>query len=156
MNTIRPRYPQQTQGYNTRQGATDENGHNQNAQDQQQQRQNQQVVARGRAQEETAQPAVQRQAKYSPAANAYPNAFSNQSQTYTVHTPPIIRHNQPNAMQYQAIQGGYYPINHPIQQQSYQKPVRSNKVNIAQILKDFRNTIKAIATPADIDRKSVV
>ena len=28
---------------------------------------------------------------------------------------------------------------------------RSNKVNIAQILKDFRNTIKAIATPPEIE-----
>jgi len=150
MNTIRPRYPQQTQGYNTKQGATDENGHNQNAQDQQQ-RQNQQTVARGRVQEQTEQQVGQRQAIYSPAANAYPKAFPNQSQTYAVHTPPIIRHNQPNPMQYQSIQGGYYPVNQPIQQQAYQKPVRSNKVNIAQILKDFRNTVKAIATPADIE-----
>ncbi len=154
MNTIRPRYPQQAQGYQMKQGSTDENGHNQNAQDQQQQKQNSQVVARGRAQEQAEQQVAQRQPIYSPAANAYPTAFPNQSQTYTVHTPPIIRHNQPNPIQYQSIQGGYYPINQPIQQQSYQqKPVRSNKVNIAQILKDFRNTMKAIATPRDIEDK---
>jgi len=152
MNTIRPRYPQQTQGYQTKQGATDENGHNQNAQDQQQQKQNPQVIARGRAQEQTEQQVAQRQPIYSPAINAYPKAFPNQSQTYTVHTPPIIRHNQPNPIQYQSIQAGYYPINQPVSQQTYQqKPVRSNKVNIAQILKDFKNTMKAIATPREIE-----
>ena len=158
MNTIRPRYPQQTQGYQTKQNATDENGQNQNAQDQQQQRQEQQVVARGRASDvqNQEQPAAQRQPIYSPAANAYPQAsFPNQRQTYTVHTPPMIRHNGPTPLQYQSVmQNGYQPINQPVQQTPATKPpLRSNKINIAQILKDFRNTIKAIATPADIEEQ---
>jgi hypothetical protein len=157
MNTIRPRYPQQTQGYQTKQNATDENGQNQNARDQQQQRQEQQVVARGRAQDvqNQEQQAEQRQPIYSPAANAYPQAaFPNQRQTYTVNTPPMVRHNGPTPMQYQSVmQNGYQPIHQPVQQSSSPKPVRSNKVNIAQILKDFRNTIKAIATPADIEEQ---
>ena len=72
MNNIRPRYPQ-TQGYQTKQNATDQDGHNQNAQDQRQQRQ--EVVARGRAEDiQAKQPVEQRQAIYSPAANAYPKA----------------------------------------------------------------------------------
>ena len=157
MNTIRPRYPQQTQGYQTKQNATDQDGHNQNAQDQQQQ--HGEVVARGRAKDvqNQEQPVAQRQAIYSPAANAYPQAsFSNQRQTYTVNTPPIIRHyNGPTPLQYQAYQqGGYQPIEQvPQQAPAQQQPVRSNKINIAQILKDFRNTIKAIATPREIEDK---
>ena len=154
MNNIRPRYPQQTQGYQTKQSTTDQDGHNQNAQDQQQQRQD--VVARGRASEvqNQEQPVANRQAIYSPAANAYPQAsFPNQRQTYTVNTPPIIRHNTPNPMQYQQYQqSSYQPVNQPVQQSAPQsQPLRSNKINIAQILKDFRNTIKAIATPREIE-----
>ena len=154
MNNIRPRYPQ-TQGYQTKQNTTDQDGHNQNAQDQRQQRQ--EVVARGRAVDvQNQQPVEQRQAIYSPAANAYPKAnFQNQPQAYTVHTPPMIRHNQPNALQYQAYQqSAYQPINQPVpQQQVPSRPMRSNKVNIAQILKDFRNTMKAIATPPEIEEQ---
>ena len=154
MNTIRPRYPQQTQGYQTKQNTTDENGQNQNAQDQQQKRQEQQVVARGRVQDvqNQTQQAPARQAIYSPAANAYPQAFPNQRQTYTVHTPPTIRHNSPTPLQYQAaMQSGYQPINISQQHAPAPQPVRSNKINIAQILKDFKNTIKAIATPPDVE-----
>ena len=154
MNTIRPRYPQQTQGYQTKQNATDQDGHNQNAQDQQQQRQ-EQVVARGRAEDvqNQAQP-VMRQAIYSPAANAYPSAFPNQRQTYAVSTPPTIRHNSPTPLQYQAYQqqSGYQPIGQP-SQPAMSQPARSNRVNIAQILKDFRNTMKAIATPPEIEEQ---
>ena len=156
MNTIRPRYPQQTQGYHTKQGTTDENGHNQNARDQQQQKQNQQVIARGRAQDVQNQDQIagSRQAIYSPAANAYPQAFPNQRQTYAVHTPPIIRHNGPTPMQYQTLQSSYQPINNvPVSQPIQRQPVRSNKINIAQILKDFKNTIKAIATPPEIEEQ---
>jgi len=155
MNNIRPRYPQQTQGYQTKQNTTDQDGHNQNAQDQQQQRQD--VIARGRAkdiQNQEQQPVENRQAIYSPAANAYPKAsFNNQRQTYTVQTPPVIRHNTPNPMQYQEYQqSSYQPVNQPAQQSSQQpQPLRSNKINIAQILRDFRNTIKAIATPREIE-----
>ena len=156
MNTIRPHYPQQTQGYQTKQNETDQDGHNQNAQDQQQQRR-QDVVARGRASDvqNQGQPVGQRQAVYSPAVNAYPKAsFPNQRQTYAVNTPPIIRHSGPTPMQYQNYQqSSYQPINQPIQepQPAPSQPVRSNRINIAQILKDFSNTIKAIATPRAIE-----
>ena len=159
MNTIRPRpYPQRETGnYNAGSDGTDKDGRNSNAQEQmqqqqQQQRQGQQTIARGRA--EDVQAAPPRQAIYSPANNAYP-----QRQTYQVHTPPPIRYSAPqphqvNPMQYQAAQAGYQPIQ---EQQAPAAPrsnnVRSNKVNIAQILKDFRNTIKAIATPPDIEEE---
>lgn len=158
MNTVRPRpYPQRGTGnYNAGSDSTDKDGHNSNAQDQQQQqRQNQQTVARGRV-EDVQQQAPSRQAIYSPAANAYPSAYP-QRQTYKVNTPPPIRYDnhQVNPMQYQAgMQSGYQPINQQpqqaVQQQAPHPQQRSNKVNIAQILKDFRNTIKAIATPEEI------
>lgn len=158
MNTVRPRpYPQRGNGnYNAGSDGADKDGHNGNAQDQQQQQhQNQQhTVARGRVEDVQQQGAI-RQPVYSPAANAYPSAYP-QKQTYKVNTPPPIRYNNPqvNPMQYQAgMQGGYQPINQPIQQPAQQTShpqQRSNKVNIAQILKDFRNTIKAIATPDEV------
>ena len=156
MNTVRPRpYPQRG-NYNAGSDGTDKDGHNGNAQDQQQQRQNQQVVARGRAEDmQQAQPIAQRQAVYSPANNAYP--ASPQRQTYHVQTPPPIRYNpnQVNPMQYQAAQAGYQPIaqNPAPQPQQPAQAQRSNKINIAQILKDFRNTIKAIATPPEIEEQ---
>ncbi len=153
MNNIRPSYPQQAQGYQTKQNATDQDGHNQNARDQQQQRQD--VIARGRASDVQSQeqPVEHRQAIYSPAANAYPQAsFPNQRQTYAVNTPPAIRHNTPNPMQYQEHQqAAYQPVNQSAPQAAPQQPLRSNRINIAQILKDFRNTIKAIATPREIE-----
>ena len=160
MNTVRPRpYPQRGTGnYNAGNEGTDKDGHNGNAQDQQQQRQSQQVVARGRAQDIQQQAGAPRQAIYSPAQNAYSGTPNRQ--VYQVQTPPPMRiNNQPhqmNAMQYQAAQAGYQPMVQPVQQQSAprpQQPARSNKVNIAQILKDFRNTIKAIATPPEIEEQ---
>ncbi len=160
MNTVRPRpYPQRGTGnYNAGNEGTDKDGHNGNAQDQQQQRRNQQVVARGRAQDIQQQAGAPRQAIYSPAQNAYSGTPNRQ--VYQVQTPPPMRiNNQPhqmNAMQYQAAQAGYQPMVQPVQQQSAprpQQPARSNKVNIAQILKDFRNTIKAIATPPEIEEQ---
>ena len=156
MNTIRPRpYPQRETGsYKAGNEGTDKDGHNSNAQDQRQQRQNQQVVARGRV-EDVQQQGVPRQAVYSPANNAYPTAPHRQ--TYQVQTPPPIRHNphQINPMQYQAAQAGYQPIGQPqpAPAPQPQQTHRSNKINIAQILKDFRNTIKAIATPAEIEEQ---
>lgn len=153
MNTVRPRpYPQRETGnYNAGSNGADKDGHNGNAQDQQQQRQQQQTIARGRAQDIQQSQTPPRQAIYSPAANAYPSAYP-QRQSYKVNTPPIrYDQHQVNPMQYQAAQAGYQPIGQtPVQPQ---QPQRSNKVNIAQIIKDFRNTIKAIATPADIEEQ---
>lgn len=153
MNTVRPRpYPQRETGnYNAGRDGADKDGHNGNAQDQQQQRQQQQTIARGRAQDIQQSQTPPRQAIYSPAANAYPSAYP-QRQSYKVNTPPIrYDQHQVNPMQYQAAQAGYQPIGQtPVQPQ---QPQRSNKVNIAQIIKDFRNTIKAIATPADIEEQ---
>lgn len=153
MNTVRPRpYPQRETGnYNAGSDGADKDGHNGNAQDQQQQRQQQQTIARGRAQDIQQSQTPPRQAIYSPAANAYPSAYP-QRQSYKVNTPPIrYDQHQVNPIQYQAAQAGYQPIGQtPVQPQ---QPQRSNKVNIAQIIKDFRNTIKAIATPADIEEQ---
>lgn len=153
MNTVRPRpYPQRGTGsYNAGNTGTDADGHNQNGQEQQQQ--HRETVARGRA-EDVQQPQVQpRQAIYSPAVNAYAqkSVFPNQ-------TPPMQRAAYPvqggqiNPQQYQAIQAqsGYQPISSA--EPAPAKPQqRSNRINIAQILKDFRNTIKAIATPPEIE-----
>ena len=161
MNTIRPRqYPQANGNYKASNGGPDKDGHNQNAQDQREQQQNRQVVARGTAQDvQTQDINGTRQAIYTPAQNPYAQSPSRQS--YQVNTPPPIRHTTPiqvNPMQYQAMQAGYQPIQQPMNQSLYaaQPSVaasRSNKVNIAQILKDFRNTIKAIATPPEIEEQ---
>ena len=157
MNTIRPKpYPQRGNGnYNAGNDGLDKDGHNGNAQDQQQQRR--QTVARGRVQDVQQAPVEQRQPIYSPAASAYPQA------QYTNTTNPQLRGgynipiNQMNPAQYQTLQSSYQPIQQqPVQQAPQPRPQgmpRSNKVNIAQILKDFRNTIKAIATPADIEEQ---
>ena len=153
MNTVRPRpYPQRGTGnYNAGNEGTDKDGRNQNGQERQQQGQNSQVVARGRVSDVQQQAPVQNRAEiYSPANNAYP-----QRQVYPVHTPPPMRINQPihqvNPQQYQTLQSGYQPIGQPAEPVAPRQNQRSNKVNIAQILKDFRNTIKAIATPPEIE-----
>ena len=159
MNTVRPRpYPQRGTGaYNANNEGLDKDGRNSNGQEQQQQ-QGQQTVARGRAENVQQIQGETRAAINSPAQNAYP-----QRQPYPVHTQPPMRANSPipinqvNPQQYQALQAqsGYQPI----QQQAPSNiarptaPQRNNNVNIAQILKDFRNTIKAIATPAEIEEE---
>ena len=161
MNTIRPRqYPQANGNYKTNNGGPDKDGHNQNGQEQREQQQNRQVIARGTVQEVQNQGAIEnRQAVYSPAHNPYSKSPIGQS--YQVNTPPPIRHTTPiqiNPMQYQAMQAGYQPLTQPMNQAPYTtQPAsslsRSNKVNIAQILKDFRNTIKAIATPPEVEEQ---
>ena len=158
MNTVRPRpYPQRGTGnYNAGNEGTDKDGHNQNGQERQQQGQNPHVVARGRATDVQQQvQAPPRAAINAPASNAYP-----QRQSYPVHTPPPMRldtppvqHSQVNAQQYQTINQSYQPVSEQVMQPVNQPGItqRNNKVNIAQILKDFRNTIKAIATPPEIE-----
>ena len=156
MNPIRQNpYPQANGNYKANNGSTDKDGHNQNGQEQSRQ-QNPQVIARGRVQDVQNQDQViinNRPEIYSPAAQAY----SQPMQSYQVNTPPI-RHTTPihqvNPMQYQALQSGYQPIQQaPAPNPMPMNNVRSNRVNIAQILKDFRNTIKAIATPPDIEEQ---
>jgi len=156
MNTVRPRpYPQRGTGaYNAGNEGLDKDGHNSNGQERQQQGQNQQTIARGRVEDVQQVQGPPRAAINSPAQNAYP-------QSYPVHTQPQMRPSMPahqvNPMQYQAMQAqaGYQPIaqqnSAPLQQAA--APKRSNNVNIAQILKDFRNTIKAIATPPEIEEQ---
>ena len=151
MNTVRPRpYPQRGTGsYNAGNEGADKDGHNSGGQ---QQQNPQQTVARGRAEEVQQTPIQNRQEINSPARNAY-----SQRQAYPVHTPPPMRASypvhQPSLQQYQSIQNNYQPI--PQQMDSFVGSAisspRSNKVNIAQILKDFRSTIKAIATPPEVE-----
>ena len=151
MNTIRPRpYPQRGTGnYNAGNDVPDKDGHNSNGQQQQQQNP-QQTIARGRVEDVQQAPVQNRQAIHSPATNPYP-----QRQTYQVQTPPPMRINYPvhqaTPQQYQSIQGSYQPIQQPAQNLPAQVNSKNNRVNIAQILKDFRNTIKAIATPPEIE-----
>ena len=156
MNTVRPRpYPQRGTGtYNASNEGTDKDGHNSNGQERQQQGQNQQTIARGRAEDVQQVQNGQRAAVNSPAQRPYP-----QRQAYPVHTPPPIRTpvpiSQVTPQQYQAMQAqaGYQaiPQQSTAAQQRAVAPQRNNNVNIAQILKDFRNTIKAIATPPEIE-----
>ena len=155
MNSVRPRpYPQKGTGsYNAGSDGADKDGHNSSGREQQQERQ-QQTVARGRAENVQQAPIPSRAPINYPAQNAYP-----QKQVYQVNTPPMMPMRAPmpthqvNPQQYQAIQAqsGYQPISQPQSAGLPQTPQRSNKVNIAQILKDFRNTIKAIATPKEVE-----
>ncbi len=158
LNPIRPQpYPQRGNGnYNAGNNSTDKDGHNQNGQEQQ--RQNQTVIARGRA--ENAQQPVQapiRPAIYSPAANAYSQNVNTISPTPQNYASYPIYNNRINLQQYQSMGSGYQPIQQtqpemtPAVQENISK--RSNRVNIAQILKDFRNTMKAIATPAELEEE---
>jgi len=156
MNPIRPQpYPQRGTGnYNAGNNTTDKDGHNQNGQEQRQNGQN--VVARGRVedvQQQTAQNPI-RPAVYSPAVNAYAQNSINSPvhgqylQNY--HT----QNNQVSLQQYQAMSGGYQPIQRqPMPSAQASSISKSNRVNIAQILRDFRNTMKAIATPEDLEQE---
>ena len=152
MNTVRPRpYPQRTGNYNANNTGTDADGHNKNGQEQQQQ--HRETVARGRVEDVQQVQGQPRQAIYSPAVNAYAqkSAFPNQTSPMQGAAYPV-QGGQINPQQYQAIQAqsGYQPISSA--EPAPAKPAqRSNRINIAQILKDFRNTIKAIATPAEIE-----
>lgn len=152
MNTIRPKpYPQRGTGnYNAGSDGADKDGHNSNGQEQQGGHQNRQVVARGRV-EDVQQQGAPRAQIYSPAQNPYPAGYK------PIQTPSsamAYQTHQINPQQYQAMQAGYQPIQQDAPAQAPVRPAqRSNKVNIAQILKDFRNTIKAIATPADIEEE---
>ena len=158
LNPIRPQpYPQRGNGnYNAGNNSTDKDGHNQNGQEQQR-RQNQGVIARGRA-ENVQQPfqGAVRPAIYSPAANAYSqSSISSAPQSYANYP---IYNNRVNVQQYQSIGSGYQPIQQqpmPESAQPVQQSVskKSNRVNIAQILKDFRNTMKAIATPPELEEE---
>lgn len=159
MNTIRPRpYPQRGDGnYNAGNESTDKDGHNKN--DQEQQGRNRQTIARGRAQnvQQQIEPGAQRAAIYSPAANAYSQnmyPISNNGMNgamYPMHT------NQVNPMQYKSVQQpaptNYQTAPQPASAMNRPSQAVNNRVNIAQILKDFRNTMKAIATPADIEQE---
>ena len=68
--------------------------------------------------------------------------------------PATVRQYQPmpqynNNAQYQS-----YGMQNPIQAQPAKQPLpKSNKINIAQILKDFNNTVKAIGTPPELCEK---
>lgn len=155
MNTVRPRpYPQRGTGaYSAGNEGADKDGRNQNGQDPRQ-NQNPQTIARGRAEEvQQAQPQP-RQAIYSPANNAYPSR-AQYPQPMMGGRYPIQPH-QVNPQQYQTMQSSYHVINQPAQTPQAPAPQaerRSNKINIAQILKDFRNTIKAISTPEEIEQE---
>lgn len=60
---------------------------------------------------------------------------------------PMPQYN--NNAQYQS-----YGMQNPIQAQPAKQPLpKSNKINIAQILKDFNNTVKAIGTPPELCEK---
>ena len=156
MNPIRPQpYPQRGNGnYNAGRDGADKEGQNQN--EQEQPRRNQGVIARGRV-EDIQQPQATRPAIYSPAANAYaqnPGALNVQTYSATPNYP--IQSNQMNIQQYQAMGSGYQQLqSQPVQEAPAPQSIakRSNKVNIAQIIKDFRNTMKAIATPPELEEQ---
>ncbi len=156
MNPIRPQpYPQRGNGnYNAGSDGADKDGHNKN--EQEQQRRQNSVVARGRAEDIQQGQTPVRPAIYSPAVNAYVQNSNTSSYPTQLRTPNYpIQNNQISLQQYQAMGSGYQPIqSQPTAPTVVPNPTqRSNKVNIAQIIKDFRNTMKAIATPPELEEE---
>ena len=158
MNLIRPRpyTPRGNGNYKAGQEGLDKDGHNSGGQERQEQR-NPNVVARGRVSDVQAQTNVaSRPAIYSPAANAYSqNSYSINPAAQNFNYNYALQGNQVNPRQYQALNSSYQPIQNEQNQAPVNTtaPVRSNKINIAQILKDFRNTMKAIATPSELEEE---
>jgi len=157
MNTIRPRpYPQRGTGnYNAGNESADKDGHNSQGQERQQNQNDSQVIARGRVEDVQNGTGANRQAIYSPANNAYAQRPANMGQMRAPMPNYNVQARQINPQQYQALQSNYQPIGQSEQSQPIRQTAnaRSNKVNIAQILRDFRNTIKAIATPTEIEEE---
>ena len=153
MNTIRPRpYPQKGNGsYNAAGEGADKDGRNPQGQERRQNQdpREQKTVASGRA---NVMSALQMQPQL-------PTGYYPQSQMLqggmTGRQISPISYQQINPQQYQTIQQNPQPINQVSNASASPFPaqVRSNKVNIAQILKDFRGTMKAIATPAEIEEQ---
>lgn len=147
-NTVRPRpYLNNNQGglKKTDDGDVNQRKGGSGAQNQQQTGQNTpgEVVARGRASQHIAQ--HQGQYQTTP-KNAYPVGYTPyQRPNYPANSQ--IQRPTPQQMQ---TGRGFTPIYNDVNQPATQVK-RSNRVNIAQILKDFRNTIKAIATPPDLE-----
>lgn len=150
-NTVRPRpYLNNNRGGLNKTDDGDINQRQEGANGRQQnqgQNQNQtpgDVVVRGRASQHMAQ--HQMNGRYQNAPQSYPVGYT-----------PYQRPNYPSAnqapmRQTPPMQGGRFaPVQNDINQASAGVAKRSNRVNIAQILKDFRNTIKAIATPPDLE-----
>ena len=134
MNTIRPRpYPQKGNGnYNAAGEGADKDGHNPQGQERRQNQdpQNKPTIASGRASNMTS-PQVQHQIPI----NQYSQSQMVQNGVNVRQYSPIS-HQQVNPLQYQTIQQNT-PINQPVQSSAPQpEQPRSNKVNIAQILKD--------------------
>ena len=145
-NTVRPRpYLNNNQGglKRTDDGDVNQRQEGSNAQGQQNQNTQGETIARGRASQHLAQ--HQGQYQTTP-RNAYPVG-------YTPYQRPNYPNNpQPQIRQNPQMQGhGFSPVYNNVNQPAANQARRSNRVNIAQILKDFRNTIKAIATPPDLE-----
>jgi tetratricopeptide (TPR) repeat protein len=154
MNTIRPRpYPQKGSGnYNAGNEGADKDGHNPSGQERQ--NQNQQTLATGRADKLQQAQVYSRAEINSPAQIPYPQRQAYPAPTHPMRVSTPIH--QVNPQQYQSLQAqaGYQSVStQSVQPSSSIASSKNNRVNIAQILKDFRNTIKAIATPENIEEE---
>lgn len=149
-NTVRPRpYLNNNQG-GLKKTDDGDGGQRQNG-SQQNQQQNQQnegdVIVRGRASQHIAQ----HQAHYQNTPiqrSSYPVGYT----PYQRPNYPAQNQTPPQRQPMSPMQGnGFSPVQNDVNQPAAGVQRRSNRVNIAQILKDFRNTIKAIATPPELE-----
>ena len=107
------------------------------------------VIVRGRASQYAAQ---QMNGRYqgTQARSAYPVGYT----PYQRPNYPSAPQPRMTAPQQRPLPGRYTPVNNNISQPAPQMQKRSNRVNISQILRDFRNTIKAIATPPELEEQA--
>ncbi len=108
------------------------------------------VIARGRASQHIAQhQQVNGRYQGGIARNAYPAGYT----PYQRPNYPVAQQPRMMSAQQRPVSGYIPPVNNNVNQPAPQAQKRSNRVNIAQILRDFRNTIKAIATPPDLEKQ---
>ncbi len=156
LNTVRQRpYLSNQNGLKkTDDGENDQRPENSASHQQQNRNQDENVVARGRASQHIAQQQASNNGRYQTSQaprNAYPIGYTPyQRPNYPAASQPRIA----PAPQPRQIPGRYAPVNNDINQPAAQIQKRSNRVNISQILRDFRNTIKAIATPPDLESQA--
>ncbi len=118
----------------------------------QQQNQNQEenVVVRGRASQYAPQQMNGRYQGTQAARSPYPIGYT----PYQRPNYPSANSQRMSAPQQHQMAGRFTPVNNNVQQPAPQAQRRSNRVNISQILRDFRNTIKAIATPPELEEQA--
>ncbi len=152
LNTVRQRPYLNNQNGLKKSEDGDSNHRPENGAHGQQQNHNQDdnVVVRGRASQYAPQQLNGRYQGSQAGRSAYPIGYT----PYQRPNYPSANAQRMSAPQQHQMAGRFTPVNNNVQQPAPQAQKRSNRVNISQILRDFRNTIKAIATPPDLEEQA--